>query len=91
LWDRYTARRAAIAEEMGEMVPEKRLFHGTGYADNIVAKGFDVNHANANGMFGKGNIFIDIRKKNFGCFYLCSILQNNFIKTSHNMPEEELL
>jgi hypothetical protein len=65
LWDRYTARRAAIAEEMGEMVPEKRLFHGTGYADNIVAKGFDVNHANANGMFGKGNIYIlfNCRKK----------------------------
>lgn len=55
LWDRYAARRDAIAEEMGEMVPEKRLFHGTGFADKIVENGFDINHANPNGMFGKGD------------------------------------
>jgi hypothetical protein len=57
LWNRYIAKRSNIAREMGEWVPEKRLFHGTTFADDIIRNGFDLRYANSESMFGKGKIF----------------------------------
>jgi len=51
------SRRDEIAADVDGKVIEKRLFHGTNYAESIVKDGFDLTRSNQNGMFGKGTSY----------------------------------
>uniref|UniRef100_A0A146ME76 Poly [ADP-ribose] polymerase n=3 Tax=Lygus hesperus TaxID=30085 RepID=A0A146ME76_LYGHE len=63
LWEKYTHRRAEVAEENTNSANERMLFHGSPFINAIVQKGFDERHAYIGGMFGAGIYFAEHSSK----------------------------